>query len=205
MKQLRPHLYVAIAAAVWAAAPALAATVDFESVPVGTRWGVAEGNVPGEVVLTQDGILMSVETFHLGAFEGFIYAEVGGQYDDFFPTTPLETNNISVRFDFSDLNFDVNLVTLEFMEFGGADNFAVNDHTIYELASLMEIPTDVAPGVIAFVAGETITLLGAIQSFQIGGQELAIDNVMAVPEPATALLLALGGLVAVRRRPIARG
>ena len=119
---------------------AFAATMDFEGIGLGTRYGGGEGDNPGDVVLTQGGIDMSVETFYYGSFDGFNYAEIGGQFAGFFPTTPLETNNISVKFDFSNLGFDVTLVTLEYQEFGGIDNFAVNGHTIYELTSLLDIP-----------------------------------------------------------------
>ena len=64
-----------------------AATMDFETVPR-TLFGAAYGDAPGDVVLTQDGIAMSVEEFLLDPFIGFIEGEVGGSYSDFFPTTP---------------------------------------------------------------------------------------------------------------------
>ena len=205
MKRLGTSVLSAFLATALATCGASAATFDFDGVPVGTRFGVLEGHVPGEAVLTQDGILMSVETFYLGPFEGFHYAEVGGQYAAFFPTTPLETNNISVFFDFGDVGFDVGMVTVEYREFGGADNFAVNEHTIYELGSLLDLPLDVAPGVTAAVSEGPneimlITLIGDIDSFRIGGQELTIDTIIAVPEPASLALLALGGTLLLRRR-----
>ncbi|RME41940.1 MAG: PEP-CTERM sorting domain-containing protein [Planctomycetota bacterium] len=179
----------------------LAAQVDFESVPVGTVYGDPVGNVPGDVVLSQDGIDLSVESFFLGTFVGFNQAEVGGRYAGFFSSTPLELDNISVRFDFSDVGFPVTGVSLEFQEFGGADNFAVNDGSVLVLNSLTDLPTDIAPGVTATVDGGVITLTGPVSSFQIGGQELAVDTIVAVPEPATLALLILGGgWLAMRRR-----
>ena len=186
---------------VWiVAAKGLADTMDFESVKPGTTFGQAFGNTPGEIVLTQGGIAMSVEEFFLGTFVGFIRAEVGGRYDEYFPTTPLELDNIGVRFDFADVSFDVTHVTLEYQEFGGGNNFAVNDHTLYEVSPLSDLPVDVAPGVTASVDAGVITLVGEIDSFQIGGQELGIDNIVAVPEPMSMLLLGLGGVALMYRR-----
>ena len=65
-----------LAARIWAAAVCgispicLAATMEFESVPVGTKYGGDFGNVPGHVVLTENGIKMSVEQFFFQQFTG---------------------------------------------------------------------------------------------------------------------------------------
>ena len=178
----------------------LAQTVDFESVPVGTRWGQDYGHLPGEVVLSQDDIDMSVEHFFLGTFVGLNLAEVGGVYAGFIPTTHLALDNISVKFDFTGLGFDVTMVTLNYQEFGGAGNFAANDDTIFQLAAMTDLPADVAPGVTASVDVSAITLTGNIDSLLIGGQELGVDNIVAIPEPTTAALLTLGGAILLRRR-----
>ena len=177
-----------------------AATMDFDSVPLGTRYGGTAGHATNEVVLTEDGIEMSVVSFHLEGFTGFFEAEVGGRYRDFFPTTPLDINNISVRFDFANVNFEVDRVTVEFMEFGGAYNFAVNDQTIYELASLADIPANVTPDVTALVSDGLITLTGDVNAVRIGGQELAIDTIFAIPEPVTLILLSLAGAAVLGSR-----
>lgn len=179
---------------------ARAETVDFETATVPTLWGQAHGNSPGEVVLTEDAIDMSVEEFFLGPFVGFNLAEVGNVYAPFFPTTHLALDNISVRFDFANLGFVVTDVTLEYQELGGSDNFAVNGGTIFELAAMTNLPVNVAPGVIAFVGGNVITLTGDIDNFLIGGQELGIDNITAIPEPTTVALLGLGGSLLLGRR-----
>lgn len=189
-----------------------ASVVDFQlpSVSPGTVYGASAPvpDSPGDVVLTQAGIRMSVEEFFIGSFVGFFRAEVGGTYDDAFPTTPLELDNISVRFDFARLGFDVTSVTLDYREFGGSDNFAVNGSALINLGSLVELPSEpgaLAEGITATVVEQqTITLeadIGyTIDHFLIGGQELTIDNVAAVPEPTTLLLLTLGALAAVTRR-----
>ena len=105
---------------------------------------------------------------------------------------PLDLNNISVRFDMTDLPYDVYTITLEYRELGGNDNFSVNDGTLFQLEALDELPASVAPGVTANVLNDMILLVGNVDAFQIGGQELAIDTIVAIPEPTTALLLLAG-------------
>ncbi len=178
----------------------LGATIDFESIPTGTIYGTPEGDLPGDVVLSQDGIDMSVEQFSYPPYVGFNHAEVGGQFAPFFPTQPLELNNISVVFDFANVGFDVSEVTFEFTNFGGTDNFAVNGGTVIVLDSLANLPANVGPGVTASVDGFNITLTGPITSFRVGGQELVVDTIVGIPEPATILLLGLGGVLVVRRQ-----
>lgn len=168
-------------------------------------WGANYGHTPGQFVLSEDGINVSVEEFFLGAsYIGFFRGEPGGVYASLFDSTALSLDNISARFDFTGLGFQVDQVTIEYQEFWGTDNFAVNGWTLFEMTSMMDIPIDVAPGVTASVADGVITLTGPITSFQIGGQELGIDNIVAVPEPATLLLLGLGGLTLLRRRTLRR-
>ena len=198
----RPGCAVWCAVSAWYSLGSIgfAQTVDFESVPVGARWGQDYGHSPGEVVLSQDDIDMSVEHFFLGTFVGFNVAEVGGVYAEFVPTTHLALDNISVKFDFTGLGFDVTMVTLDYWEFGGANSFAANDDIIFQLAALTDLPADVAPGVTASADVNAITLTGNIDSLLVGGQELGIDNIVAIPEPTTAALLTLGGAILLRRR-----
>ncbi len=177
-----------------------AATMDFDSLPLGTVFGNSVGHTPNQVVLTNDGIEMSVEDFVYGSFVGFFEAEIGGRYHSFFPTPSLALNNINVQFDFTKVQPDVDLVTIEYMAFGGTNNFAVNGGTILELADLSAIPVAVAPGVTATVVANVITLSGDVDYVKIGGQELAIDTIVAIPEPLTATLLGIGCALALRRR-----
>ena len=190
-----------LAARIWAAAVCgispicLAATMEFESVPVGTKYGGDFGNVPGHVVLTENGIKMSVEQFFFQQFTGFFQAEVTGPANDH----ELALNNISVLFDLTALPFNVSSLTLHYSELGGEDNFAVNGGSILQLPNLTNIPVNVAPGVTALVDGGRITLTGDIDRVLIGGQELSVDTVVAVPEPTSLLLLGTGGALLLRR------
>ena len=176
-----------------------AATIDFESVPPGTAYGKPYGNAIGDLVLTQGGIDMYLELFKLDEFIGFNKAEIGGRYDDWFKTTPLELDNISTRFDFSRLGFNVTQVTLEFLEFGGSSLFSVNGFPALALPS-GEDPLEIAPDVFATDEEGLLVLVGDIDYFYIGGQELSIDNVAALPEPTAAVLLGVGAAWLLQRR-----
>ncbi len=186
------------AALCWLQANAVATTMDFQSVALGTSYGDDFSNVPGQVVLTepaQSGIDMSVEQFYLPRFTGFFQAQVVGPSNDH----ELAIDNISVLFDLTNVGFNVTTLTLEYLELGGDDNFAVNGGSILQLAELADIPPNVAPGVTALVDGGLITLTGKIDSVLIGGQELTIDTIVAVPEPTALVLLGVGGALSLRR------
>lgn len=193
------------------AAISSAATVTFETVPAGTRFGQQFGSTPGQVVneLTQDGIQVSFETFSISAqnFTAFVRAETGGAFAPIFPTAPLEMDNINVQFDFTQVGFNVSRVSLEYLELGGLDNFSVNGGTRFEISPLATLPTGVAPGVTllnevldSLTGRSRITLLGDVDSVLIGGQELVVDTIIAVPEPGTLFLFGLCGAFIARGR-----
>lgn len=189
---------VIVAALCWLPPNGMAATMDFQSADLGTRYGGDFNNVPGQVVLTEpalNGIDMSVEQFYFQQFTGFFQAEVVGPSNDH----QLAIDNISVLFDLSNVGFNVTSLTLEYLELGGNDNFAVNGGPILQLAELTDIPPNVAPGVTALVDGGLITLTGKIDSVLIGGQELTIDTIVAVPEPTSLVLFGAGGVLALQR------
>jgi hypothetical protein len=197
----RRHIVASLATVIFCSMSPIghAATLDFESVPPGTAYGTHYGNLPGETVLSQDGIDMYLEHFMLDSFIGFNRAEVGGRYDDWFSTTPLELDNISVGFDFSGVGFDVTRVTLEFQEFGGSNSFAVNGSTSLALPSGKN-RLEIAPDVFAYAEDGFLVLAGRVDRFEVGGQELSIDNLIALPEPTAAVLVGLGAAWFLRRR-----
>jgi hypothetical protein len=208
MRPEKSITYAVVAAVVSFAfgSTSLAATMDFDSLALGTVFGstaVPVPHTPGEPVFSQDFIDMSVEELLVEGLPGFLYAEVGGRFG--VPDNPLELNNIAVRFDFTNLGFDVDLVTIEFWEFGPLNNLAANGGTIHELFSLQDIDGAIVasnPDVTATVSDNLLTLTGDIDSVRIGGQELVIDNITAIPEPATVMLLgAVGAIVFMRRKP----
>lgn len=202
LRCLSALLAVAVAGGVTNSASAQPAVVDFDD-PVSLLfpppYGDSFGTTPGQVVISQNNVDVSVEEFFLGTFVGFVRADVDGGMSHSFPTAALEFDNISARFDFSNIGFAVTQVTLEYEKLGGSENFAVNDGTILQL-NITNLPPDLGAGITASVENGLITLSGPIDSFQIGGQEFAIDNVTAVPEPATLLLLGSAGAFLFRRK-----
>lgn len=184
-------------------------TIDFESVRPGTQWGSETGQQPGDPALAEAGIMVTVETFFLDPSETvFFRAQVPDTNDRFalaFPTQELTLDSISVLFDLSAIGFDVDFVSFDFVDFGGTTNISVNGGALHILDPLSGLPSSLVHGVTATVIDgsriELVSLGTSITSFLVGGQELVIDNVTAVPEPATSLLLLVGTvLLAARRR-----
>ena len=175
-------------------ASAQMATVDFESLVLGTTFGNASGDSPGDLAFTEDGVDVRLQNFTEGGFVGFIEATVGGFTDDDFPTTPMTIGNISLEFDFTNLPFDVGVVTFEYADFGGSENLGVNG-SVVELGQLTDAPAvlggatvTVTPPMGASRIG-TVALVGDIDTLLLGGQEFGVDNIKAVvPEPSSALL-----------------
>lgn len=188
-----------------------AASITFDSGAVNPpdRFGAAFGTTPTAVVLSEEGIDMSVEEFFLRSFVGFSKAEVVPPSAGLFTTNALSLDNISVLFDFSGLSFGVTQVSIEFREGGGENNFDVNRSAlITPLTDITDLVGEIAPDITVSVTGQTVTLLAQnqalIESVLIGGQELVIDNIRAVPEPGSLALVGLAALFLLRRRPRGR-
>ena len=173
------------------------ALVDFESFAVGSSYGSGDGHAPGDPAFDQDGIAVTVENYHNGAFTGFFGAEVQAGGSNSFASKHLYVDNINLRFDFTGVGFPVNQVSIDYHEFGGVDNFSVNGGPVIEYPALTDLPAMIASGVTATVGADSIVLSGSVSELQIGGQELAIDNILAVPEPMSVALLGIG-VVALR-------
>ena len=189
---------------------AFAATVDFESVPLGTEWGTTPGNSPGDLVLTEDSITMTVENFTSGAFVGFNAATIDVPPQSFFPpavnsTQALTLNNINGKFDFTGLPFAVSQVTVEYADGGDTNNFDVNGlgkqevNDLTTLTSYAGFAVNVTAATVGFTDVGTIEVIAdpgqSIQTLELGGQESSFDNLLAVPEPTSLLLVVLSSLI----------
>jgi len=167
--------------------------------------GADPPQMPGDFALMDNGIIMTVEPFFpISGVDIFGEAIVGGEHTVFFESTPLQLNNINVLFDATHAGFDVDMLRLQYAEFSGVANLMVNGETLYIVDLLTQVPESVAGGVMLSIETEPSTLLsvltltGPINTFEIGGQEVSIDNVSFVPEP-TSLLLLLAGVAMIRR------
>ena len=179
------------------------------------------GLVHASVITFED--LTLTDTYHVG--DTFISGGVQITGEEFFwlPTGSTDTgeatvsangdaggagqeiwcNNINLSFDFSFASFEG--VSLQYGDLGGNVNLEINgvQHNVQDFPSLdgMTIGGVTVTVVDTGVKG-AIFATGPVTSFSIGGQELAIDNVIAsIPEPGTLVLLSVGsvGILALRK------
>jgi hypothetical protein len=164
------------------------AFMDFESPPLGTEYGAPVSDAPGDTVLTEDNIKMTVENYHSGAYTGFYNGIIDPSSSMGFGTGQvLELASLDARFHFTDLpGTPPDTVTIDYLTTNmGNENLDVNG-TQHEPVwfSLLD-GTTVATGVqcqVTVISSSTyseegiITLIGDIETVQIGGQELQIDN-----------------------------
>ena len=184
--------------------------VDFESLVVGTQFGNGFGQSPGDLIFTEGGVAVSIDNFTQGTFTGFNFVTIGGFTDPSFATTPATINNVRLVFDPPSIDGgDVTGASFEYLDFGGTENLVVNG-VAAELSAFSGAPltlggvnvvvNTVPSPILGVNEAGTVVLDGVINTLEIGGQELGIDNVRFVPEPAAAVLLATGVLAILRRR-----
>jgi hypothetical protein len=191
-----------------AASGAVGAEVTFGPPPAaGTTW-----SAPG-LALTEDGIDMSLDTFFwIPSGSTLNYAQIVTPPSSFVVdgTQALNTNNANAVFDFAGLG-PIDHAWVEFVELGGNVNFDVNGIGLQneeDFTSLTGYPgfnVTVTTHTVSGGYGGRIEVqqVGSdpIQKLLIGGQELGIDNVTAVPEPGSVIMLGLGLLLLACRRP----
>lgn len=149
---------------------------------------------------------MRVGTFMTSASTTYNTAVVDGFTDPYFTSTPLTVNNVNLEFSFSQLPFAVTQVTFEYTESGGVQNLGVNGSVVL-LSRMGLAPATLGGATVTVVESQfangmrgTVTIQGALTSVTVGGQEFGLDNVEAVPAPATLALSGLAALCAARRR-----
>ena len=171
------------------ALPVAAATMTFDYELLGTTWGAAYGQLPGDIVMSEDGISMSVEEFHLGAYTGFLMARIDPTIPGFGSVQTLNLNNISGGFDLTGTADAGGGVRFSFADLGGEENLQVNGGMRYEVFSLAdlhatwvtatvwcEVTTWNIPG---GFAGEVV-LVGPVHHVLVGGQEFWMDNLSTI-------------------------
>ncbi|MCB9284201.1 MAG: T9SS type A sorting domain-containing protein [Lewinellaceae bacterium] len=164
------------------------ACLQFEGLEVGTVYGDAGGNSPGDLLFTEAEVPVSIHEFSVNdstVVFGNAFVE-----NDPFQTAPsidenyLYASNINLDFDFTGLATDVYAVRFGFAEQGGVINFQVNEGDLYIVEHLADLPMEVAPGVTASVQVVTtpggawgwVLLEGPVATLSVGGQELSLDN-----------------------------
>lgn len=193
-----------------------AAGVDFEPAVTGTTYGSGTGHSPGDIVYTQMGVDVSMETFFYypaAAGSTFNSAEIVAGTNPFAPnaTQALATNNINAMFH---LPTPANYVAIEYIDLGGNENFDING---LGLQSVNDLTSVVAPPGFSVTVTPTGASTGRLEVMQtgaapissllIGGQEFGVDNLRVVPEPGAGLIafFAVAGLFGFRQpRRLAR-
>jgi len=172
---------------------------DHEDLVAGTNY------VAGDM-FTSQGVDAVVSDLVTSTFVTSGFARVIGGVDnaglDLTLTNELNVNNVTVTYMFdavyTQLSFD-------FGEFGGVNTFEINGDKrefgdMESFFSSSPIIGGVAFSVVLGGSQGVVTGVGAFNSFSIGGQELFIDNVSAVPTPGAIVLAGMVGVAAVRRR-----
>ena len=175
-----------------AATPRLAlapACVEFNVPPLGTVFGAPIPNPPGAVVFVENGVKVSVNRFYDFALNPYYnWARIEMPPLPFGAGKTARSNNINIGFDYSALPFVPKAVRFRWLDLGGFENLFVNGVGPYvgelDAAAIVIAGITVTPNSWPVVGGDegTITLSGGlIHKFQVGGQELWIDQVCAFP------------------------
>ncbi len=162
--------------------------LTLDDLEINQQFGAASGLDPGDQFYEENGIKFLVEEFLLDnnttLFENVI-VEDGADFLD--PGTKyLRPSNINMVLDFTNLGEEVTQVTFDWAELSSFYNIAVNGEPILvHDATILDLPTDIAPGVTLEVIlddtdpipiiGSAI-LTGNIETLLIGSQESAFGN-----------------------------
>lgn len=178
------------------------AGTDFDSLTMGKKYGdllngATIAVAPGGHAVDSDGIPIYLEPlFDAMGGAGFNYAEVDGSPGYGFGTNQtMRAQNITIEFDIQAAKPITDTVCIEFIDFGGYENFSINGVTplispngkggltAFHGASIGGVAVSVtgfshvisSTGVVVAFQGEII-MIGDVDEFSIGGQELWVDN-----------------------------
>ncbi|MHC4069326.1 MAG: PEP-CTERM sorting domain-containing protein [Planctomycetota bacterium] len=179
---------------------ASATTIDFEDLAFGTVYNVGDSFATAGIQITGEEFFWLPSGSTTG---GSVTVGNGGIAGGAGLELGL-INNINLRFNFG---ATLDALVLQYGEFGGNINLDING-TLVNVQNFADIaPVVAGTSVFALDTGTpgqstgSLFIIGNINSFAIGGQELAIDNVVAsVPEPATITMLGFGVLLAIKRK-----
>lgn len=175
-----------------------AVVLDFEDLTLGTSYNVGDTfNTSGVDVVVRPFTFSGGGTTSAGFTQVQDGGLAGGSGNE------LAVNNVLLEFQFGSITG----LSLGFGEYGGNLNLLINGD-FRNFNTFSDIDGLVIGGVgVSVVNGfgndiGALSLTGVINDFAIGGQELWIDNVNAVPVPAAVWLFGSGliGLIGVSRR-----
>jgi len=173
-----------------AAGPAAAVNVDFNDLAAGTSWSVGTTH-------TSQGVDVVGEDYFFSNGSSFSSGNAGVEALGFIDGTNIVfVGNINLRFDFG----SVSGISLDYDYGGGNMNLRVNGSLANITSDLSALDGTMLGGASITATSSFLSVTGAITDFAIGGQELAIDNVQSVPEPALAVLAGVVALGLAARR-----
>ncbi|MFM2356975.1 MAG: hypothetical protein RLZZ528_2711 [Pseudomonadota bacterium] len=156
----------------------------------GTSFGAAAGNAPGDLAFTESGVAVKLESFlQSNGSTAFNVASIDNIAVLAASPPSMRFNNIAARFDFTGLSFVPSAVKVSYADFGGSENIAANGApaTAGDIPGFQGINTGGAAVTVTQVSSNissrsgVIEVSGGVKDLLIGGQELWIDEVCAVP------------------------
>lgn len=149
--------------------------------PLYTIWGYTAGHVAGQVVHTENGILVSVDTFFFKGTSAYKGARIEPPpFAGFGAGQNANLKYANLAFSFQQLGWTPGHVQFVFHDPGSvtAENLIVNGD---EYSGPLSGAPAVLGGVAVTVAGGVVDLAGPVSSLKVGGQKLWIDEVCAAP------------------------
>ncbi|MEN8005917.1 MAG: T9SS type A sorting domain-containing protein [Candidatus Krumholzibacteriota bacterium] len=154
---------------------------DNESQPAGMFWGGPYGDLPGDVIFTEDGIDVGLAEFDDGSGLQFNSVSTGAPWGPLGTGNVLHINNIGVTYDLTPF-VPVASVSFDYVKGSGVENLGI-DGILY-VGPIETIPAGFFPGVsvnVSVTGGPgyiygTVTLVGNLQRLLVGGQQFYIDD-----------------------------
>ncbi|HPF36777.1 MAG TPA: FlgD immunoglobulin-like domain containing protein [Candidatus Krumholzibacteria bacterium] len=166
---------------------------DIESPALGSGWGGSYGSTEGDLMFVEDGMAARIYRYiDASGFGIFGDIRVDAAFPPFGSGQILSIANANAGYDLTGLGV-TEQVRFEYFDGAGIENLQVNGATPY-VGELNAAPALIAPGVTCTVyenigAGftyGTVVLEGDVDTFRIGGQQFAIDNVCARLDGSTS-------------------
>ena len=165
----------------------------FETLAAGDRYGdlAAGANIsvaPGALAVTSDGVPVFLEPLHDFATSYYKYMAVDAHYGGWGSGMTIWTNNINAKFEIQTVMDVTDTVCIAFRDEGGFENLSINGSTpavspngyggltVFNGTVMGGVQVQVIGANVGYAFEGTITLIGDVDKFSIGGQELWLDD-----------------------------